>query len=56
MVITSNYGSTATEFGQAAFEEESAAGVPEPSTVTLLGLGSLGLLGYGWRRWKEEAA
>ena len=24
--------------------------VPEPSTFVLLGLGALGLLGYGWRR------
>jgi hypothetical protein len=23
---------------------------PQPSTLTLLGIGSLGLLGYGWRR------
>lgn len=29
--------------------------VPEPSTVTLFGLGSLGLLGYGWRR-RQQAS
>jgi hypothetical protein len=29
---------------------------PEPSTLTLLGLGSLGLLGYGWRRWRRAEA
>jgi hypothetical protein len=29
--------------------------VPEPSTLTLVGLGTLGLLGYGWRR-KQAAA
>jgi hypothetical protein len=34
----------------------SATGVPEPSTLTLLGLGSLGLLGYGWRRRNRAAA
>ena len=29
--------------------------VPEPSTLTLLALGTLGLLGYGWRRRKQVA-
>jgi hypothetical protein len=28
---------------------------PEPSSVALLGLGTLGLLGYGWRRRKQAA-
>jgi hypothetical protein len=30
--------------------------VPEPSTLTLFGLGSLGLLGFGWRRRKQASA
>jgi hypothetical protein len=34
----------------------STTSTPEPPTLTLLGIGSLGLLGYGWRRRKQVAA
>jgi hypothetical protein len=30
--------------------------VPEPTSLVLFGIGSLGLLGYGWRRRQQTAA
>ena len=36
-------------------QTEDVAPIPEPSTLTLFGLGALGLLGYGWRR-RQRAA
>jgi hypothetical protein len=29
---------------------------PEPASLTLFGIGTLGLIGYGWRRRKQAAA
>jgi len=30
--------------------------VPEPSSLALLGIGAFGLIGYGWRRKRKQAA
>jgi len=32
----------------------SSAVIPESSTLLLFGIGALGFIGYGWRRWKQN--
>jgi hypothetical protein len=53
--LTLTGGGSLGGFGQAELVLPAASGVPEPTTLTLLGVGSLGLISYRWRRRKQPA-
>jgi hypothetical protein len=50
--MTATSGSASFQFAPTA---PAATAAPEPASLTLLGLGALGLLGYGWRK-RQQAA
>jgi hypothetical protein len=50
------FNTVLTEAERATVEAELQAAygapIPEPSTLALAALGTLGLVGYAWRRWR----
>jgi MYXO-CTERM domain-containing protein len=55
-VGTDIVGGTHPPTFNATFSLSGQVVAPEPASLTLAGLGALGLLGYGWRRRKQGAA
>src|SRR5579885_1847063 len=58
--LTITLGNSNTDAGQNQGETDvtaapAATGVPEPASLTLLSLGALSLLGYGWRKRRPAA-
>jgi hypothetical protein len=49
------YNTSAHVFGGGSFLFSSPASVPEPSSLTLLGIGVAGMAGYVWRRRRKVA-
>jgi hypothetical protein len=53
---SSNFASDTLDFSMGIIGSEGPAAAPEPASLTMVVFGATGLLGYGWRRRKAQAA
>ena len=49
-IDTINLGTSGSLGSDSFIDNISIEPIPEPSSLALLGIGALGLMGYGWRR------